>query len=104
MVSIIRKSNLFERVLLVIGILVVIGGIFLVTRISALSADSGLMIIIAAVLWLILILLLIVAAIAENAREDLAIIVSENSQELKLLRKLTEEQLEQIKLLRTVKK
>ncbi len=53
-----------------------------------------------AILWLILLLMVIITAIAENAREELAIIVSENSQEIKLLRQISHEQLEEIKLLR----
>ncbi|MFW5747077.1 MAG: hypothetical protein ACOCWQ_06025, partial [Nanoarchaeota archaeon] len=51
-------------------------------------------------LWLLLIFMMIVAAIVENQREELGIIVSEHIKEAKILQQINKSSLEEIRLLR----
>jgi len=50
-------------------------------------------------LWLILIVILILAATMEDVKEELAIVIKEHIEETKLLRDISNSQLEQLKLL-----
>lgn len=94
-----RKINFFEMMLLVICGLIVISGMYILRMIAA-QGYPLLDFMTVTVLWLILIFCLVICAIAENGREELSIIISENSKEIKLLRSISKEQIEEIKLLR----
>ena len=89
MKRILRNPNLFEKILLVIGIFFVMFGYSLVHKLAVsgevLSWDfvQGLF------LWFIIIILLILVAVLENVKEELKIIIAEQSQEISLLAKMT---------------
>ena len=80
-----RKINLFERILLVIGILVIIIGYLFVYGFVAKEGLSW-----AALqttfLWLLLIVMIILAAVNENMKEELKMVVNNQIRELQLLR------------------
>ncbi|HLP80156.1 MAG TPA: hypothetical protein VK158_05955 [Acidobacteriota bacterium] len=97
----IRKTTVFERFLLIIGIAIVATGIFFVRRMLVVTrGEITTDVLIGIVLWLLLVFTLIIAAIAENAREELGVIMQENSQQIKLLRDISKEQMQELKLLR----
>lgn len=101
MVRVIRRSNFFEKLIFIVGLAVVVVGIVLIHKASIYR--GGIFepdVIIAIITWLILIFVLIISALSESAREDLATIVAENSQELKLLRKINHDQLVEMRQLR----
>ena len=80
-----RKLNMFERILLVVGIFVLVGGYTLIHALiiqEGLSTQTAVLIF----LWLILVLLVIVAAVAENMKEEIKVITANQTQEIKLLR------------------
>ncbi|TKJ17832.1 hypothetical protein CEE44_04905 [Candidatus Woesearchaeota archaeon B3_Woes] len=80
-----RKISLFEKILLLVCILVIITGYFFVYGMVAkkgLSWDA----LQTTFLWLILIVTLILAIINENTKEELKIINSNQAKEIKLLR------------------
>lgn len=96
-----RQSNMFEKLLLIVGTFVFVGGIVLIIRAGEIAKTySDPTVIVAALMWLLLILIMVIAAIAENAREGISRIVSETASEIKLLRQISQEQMEEIKLLR----
>jgi len=95
-----RKMTLFEIFILIVGLFVVIAGMFFLQRLLELSGGVFTTdVLVGAAIWLILIFVLILSAIAENGREELGMIISENSQEIKLLRDLSKEHLAQLRLL-----
>jgi len=80
-----RKINLFEKVLLIIGILVIIIGYLFVYGFVAkegLSWEA----LQTTFLWLLLIIMIIVAAVNENMKEELKIVINNQVKEMKLLR------------------
>jgi len=99
----VKKRNLtvFEKLILVVGLFVVIAGLFFLQKLLYLSGGefTG-TVLIGVAIWLILIFVLILSAIAENGREELGTIISENSQEIKLLRDISKDHLSELKLLR----
>ncbi|MBW2987834.1 hypothetical protein KY336_04760 [Candidatus Woesearchaeota archaeon] len=87
-VSRFRKPNFFERVLLVLGIIVVIVGYFLIQKMVSvggglLSWDS----VQSLFLWLMVILLVIVLAANEALKEELKTVQKNQTEELGLIRK-----------------
>jgi hypothetical protein len=90
----IRKSTFFEKLLLLVGVIVGIVGFKLLN--AAYMDNPGLtwLALIALFLWLILIFHIILTDSSESIKEELAIIIKEHVTETKLLR-------EEVKLLRT---
>jgi|TARA_B100002003_G_C14063743_1_gene511983 hypothetical protein len=80
-----RKINLFEKVLLCIGILVILMGYFFV---YGMVAKEGLSwsALQTTFLWLILIVMIILAAVNENMKEELKMVINNQVKEMQLLR------------------
>ena len=83
-----RNPNLFEKILLIIGVLIVIIGYSFVHRMYVLqnyvlSWD----LLQAMFLWLLLAIMMIMLAVIENVKEELRIVIEEHLEEIKLLRK-----------------
>lgn len=94
-----RKVSVFEILLLIVGIGIIAAGIYIFNLLLA-EGYALLDYITFVILWLVLIFLLIMCAISENSREELGIIISENNKEIKLLRDISKEHLEEVKLMR----
>ena len=80
-----RKLNAFEKILLFIGvIIIVIGYIFVHGMIltNGLSWEA----LQTTFLWLILVVAVILAAVTENMKEELKLVISNQSREISLLR------------------
>lgn len=96
-----RKTNVFERLLLIVGLGIAIFGFYLLNMAFDNSGRVFDLTMLSAVfLWMLLIFVMILAAISENQREELAIIISEHIKETKILRTISNEHLEEIRLLR----
>ncbi len=96
-----RKLTIFEKLILVVGLFVVVAGMFFLQKLLFLSGGQFTTdVLVGVVLWLILIFVLILSAIAENGREELGTIIGENSQEIKLLRDISKEHLAEMRMLR----
>ena len=82
----IRKPNIFEKLIFIIGVLIIIMGyVFIQAMIleeGKLSWDA----LQALFLWLLLIGVIILAAVNENMKEELKSIIVNQYQELKILR------------------
>jgi|TARA_B100002003_G_scaffold250628_1_gene290739 energy-coupling factor transporter transmembrane protein EcfT len=80
-----RKINLFEKGLLIIGILIIISGYLFV---YGFVAKEGLSwnALQTTFLWLLLIVMIILAAVNENMKEELKVVINNQVKEMKLLR------------------
>jgi len=80
-----RKINFFEKVLVIVGLLAILIGYLLIHNLVGAEGISigSLQVIF---LWCILILLIVIAAINENMKEELKIVVENQSKEMRLLR------------------
>ncbi len=87
------KSTLFEKLLLVVGIVVGIIGFRLLNAAYMESPGLSWQALIALFMWMMLIFLIILTDSSEGIKEELAIIIKEHVEETKLLR-------EEVKLLR----
>ena len=79
------KINLFEKALLIISILIIIIGYLFVYGFVAkegLSWDA----LQTTFLWLLLVVMIILAAVNENMKEELKIVINNQVKEMKLLR------------------
>lgn len=83
-----RQPNVFEKILLLIGILIVIIGYSFIHKMY-LSTGMNLTwdLLNVMFLWLILAVMLIQLAVNENVKEELKLVVQEHLEEIKLLRK-----------------
>ena len=82
-----RKTNAFEKILLAIGITLIIIGYAAIHRLFAVERVFSWELLQTTFLWLMMILLLILAAVNENMKEELKIIILQQHDEIKLLRK-----------------
>ncbi len=80
-----RNINLFEKLLFIVGVLVIVVGYFLIYGLVAshgLSWDALKTIF----LWILLIVVIIIAAVNENMKEELKVVILNQNEEIKLLR------------------
>jgi hypothetical protein len=82
----IRTPNIFEKILLIIGVLIVMIGYGLIYRVFSTTGALTWEGLFAIFLWLILICIIILVAVAENMKEELRIIIENQLTEMRLLR------------------
>lgn len=80
-----RNPNLFEKILLVIGIFFVMFGYSLIHKLVASGGALTWSFVQGLFLWFMIIILLILVAVLENVKEELKVIITEQSQEISLL-------------------
>ena len=82
-----RKPNIFEKIVLVIGLVVVIVGYsFIQQMYIAEGASLSWDLLQTMFLWLLLAVFMIMVAVNENVKEELKTIIHEHLEEIKLLR------------------
>ena len=81
-----RKPNLFEKFLLVVGIVIILTGYLLIHTLAMEKGFFSAEVIQSLLLWVILITLIIQAAVNENMKEELKIVISNQLTEIRLLR------------------
>jgi glucan phosphoethanolaminetransferase (alkaline phosphatase superfamily) len=80
-----RSPNMFERILLVIGIFFVMFGYSLLHKLVVVNGVLSWEFLQGLFLWLIIILLLILVAVLENVKEELKVIIREQGEEIRYL-------------------
>jgi uncharacterized membrane-anchored protein YitT (DUF2179 family) len=90
-----RGINVFEIFLLFAGLAIAIAGFFFISCMYKNTGYFGWDMLIAIFLWLCLIIMIVIAALLEDVKQELAVIIREHVEETKLLR-------EDTKLLRNV--
>jgi hypothetical protein len=82
-----RRPNIFEKILLLVGVLIVIIGYSFVHRMYLLTGQVLTWDLLQAMfLWLLLAVMLIMLAVTENVKEELRILIEQHLEEIKLLR------------------
>lgn len=81
-----RKPNLFEHILLFIGIVAIGVGYFFVHNVMVKFGLFSYEATAVLLLWIIAIILIILTAVNENSKEELKIIIKQQHDEIKLLR------------------
>ena len=95
-----RKINVFEKLLLPVGIGLTFFGFYLILLAGQTDTDSAWLRLTTVFSWMMLLFLVIVTATTEDMKEELGLIQREHVTEIKLLREITHEQLQEIKLMR----
>ncbi|MBN1156771.1 hypothetical protein JXA85_04085 [Candidatus Woesearchaeota archaeon] len=92
-----RKTTMFEKILLIVGLGVTIVGFYLI-RIAYLT-EQGLtwLMLLTIFSWLTVLILFIVSSLNADVKEELMRILNEQVQETKLLKEISHEQLQEIK-------
>jgi len=99
-----RKINFFEKLLLPVGIALTFFGFYLILLADKSNTLIGWMRLDTVFAWMILLFIVIVTATSEDMKEELALIQKEHVTEIKLLREILHDQLQEIKLMRKGKK
>ena len=81
-----RKPNMFENILLFIGIVVIGIGYFFVHLVVISYGINSFETTAVLLLWFINIVIIIITAVSENSKEELKIIIKQQHDELRLLR------------------
>jgi hypothetical protein len=92
-----RKITFFEKAILLVGVAIAFLGIF--TLSSPLVWGPAAQVIMIVLLWLILLVLIISLAIGEDVKEELGDIIRDEAEQIKLLKSIAHEQLQEIRLL-----
>lgn len=95
-----RKINVFEKLLLPVGIGLTFFGFYLIILADKVNTDVAWLRLSTVFIWMMLLFIIIVSATTEDMKEELGLIQKEHVTEIKILRELTHEQLQEIKLLR----
>ena len=95
-----RQINLFEKILLPVGIAVTIFGFYMLVKADLSNSTFAWLKLIALLNWLMLLFLMILAATNEDVKEELAELSREHVMEVKYLKEIANDQLEEMKLLR----
>ncbi|MBW2975413.1 hypothetical protein KY366_06860 [Candidatus Woesearchaeota archaeon] len=81
-----RKPNLFEIILLTIGIALIVVGYITIHKMIAAEKVLSWELLQTTFLWLLMILMVILAAVNENMKEELRVVIENQVEEIKLLR------------------
>ncbi len=95
-----RKINIFEKILLPVGIALTFLGFYLILLAEQNGTLLGWMRLTTVFSWMMLLFIVIVSATTEDMKEELALIQKEHVTEIKILKEIANEQLSEIKLLR----
>ena len=82
----VRTPNAFEKILLIIGILIVMLGYAFIYRVFQFDTFLSWSAVQTIFLWLILICVIILVAVSENMKEELKLVIENQTEEMRLLR------------------
>jgi hypothetical protein len=95
-----RKINIFEKILLPVGVGLTFFGFYLIYLADQYNTLIGWIKLATVFIWMMLLFIVIVAATTEDMKEELSLIQREHITEIKLMREIEHEQLQELKLLR----
>ena len=82
-----QKPNVFEKILLVIGVALILIGYFVIHSLAIAEGAITWDLLQTVFLWILMILLVILAAVNENMKEELSTVIQNQVEEIRLLRK-----------------
>jgi hypothetical protein len=95
-----RKVTFFEKIILVIGLATIAVGFFFIQKVFQVDQQLSWLMLIAIFSWLSLLLLIIISSLNADVKEEITGVLKENADETRLLKEITHELLDEIKLLR----
>ena len=81
------KLNMFEKVLLIIGVALIVLGYLAIHRLVVAEGAFSWDLLQTTFLWLLMVLMVILAAVNENTKEELKVVIHNQVEEIRLLRK-----------------
>lgn len=93
------RLNMFEKMLLVVGIAVTIIGFYYINQMYTGEGRLSWALLQAAFLWLVLLFMIILTDSNESIKEELKEVVNQQVQETRLLRDISREQLDELRIL-----
>jgi len=96
----IRKSTLFEKLLLIVGIAIGIIGFWLINSVYSQNPVVSWQLVTAIFLWLLLVFMVVLTASNEGIKEELSINIKEHTEETKLIKEEISLLKEETKLVR----
>lgn len=94
------RINNFEKILFIVGIAATVVGFYFINKVYRLDPYLNWALVQAIFLWLLLLFIIILTDSNESIKEELKIVIKEQTEETKLLKKIVTDQLQEIKLLR----
>jgi hypothetical protein len=95
-----RKINVFEKMLLPVGIGLTFFGFYLILLAEKVDTDIAWLRLVTVFLWMLLLFIVIMTATTEDMKEELGAIQHEHITEVKILKEIMHDQLQEIKLMR----
>ena len=93
------RLNVFEKLLLIIGIAVTIVGFYYINKMYTGDGRLSWALLQAAFLWLVLLFMIILTDSNESIKEELKEVINQHMTETKLLKDISREQLAELKIL-----
>ena len=90
-----RKINFFEKVLLIVGLMVTIVGFFLIRAAYMTEKDLTWLMLLTIFSWLTVLILFVVSSLNADVKEELVRILNEHVEETRLLKEIAHEQLKE---------
>ena len=82
----IRTPTIFEKLLLVVGIVVVIIGYGIIHKLALIDKALSWNMILSIFLWMLVILLIVMTAVTENVKEEVRAVLEREIEKIRLLR------------------
>lgn len=82
----IRTPTIFEKLLLVVGIVVVIMGYGIIHKLALIDKALSWNMILSIFLWMLVILLIVMTAVTENVKEEVRAVLEREIEKIRLLR------------------
>lgn len=97
-----RKANLFEKLLLIVGLAVGVIGFYLIDKIYRIEGYLNWFMVVAIFSWLTLIFLIIISDTNEDLKEEFVIVQKEQNEYLRDIKDLLKKQYEEMRLHTTI--
>ncbi len=97
-----KRVNTFEKIILVVGVMVLVAGFYLIGKMISNDPVISWPLIQSIALWSLLILMLILTDSNESIKEERTVVIDAHRKETRQLKKISAEQLKEVKLLRKV--
>ena len=95
-----KRITFFEKATLVTGLATIAAGFYLIQLLYSTDKKLSWLMLIAVLNWLSLLILIIIASLNADVKEELAQVIKEHTDETRLLKEITHELLDEMKLLR----
>lgn len=95
-----KRTTFFEKLLLIVGLAISILGFYLINNMYMQESKLTWPLLQAAFLYLLLIFMVILTDSNESIKEELKVVIREQADEVKYLRNIMNEQLEEIRMMR----